>query len=155
MVTHAIPSGTMLRGGDVELVKVNLNSDTNHYDGASDTVVGQYATRLLQSGDLIAVTDINRISGAQNDNYLPLGIGVDDLPTDLSVGDLVDIYVIPKDSSVLPAPVARRVVIQSIDQKSRSLGGNVAITVMTSRAITSIIVIAESQGRLVIARVPF
>ena len=154
MVKNPIPSGSKIAVGDVELVKANLTSDSSHFEGSSDGVVGQYAVRLLQSGDLIATTDISHGGTKTASSYLPIGVAVDDLPSDLLVGDLVDIYVIPKDQTILPALVAHRLVIQSVDQKSRALGGDVAVSVIASNAITSIIVTAEAQGRLVLARDP-
>ncbi len=154
MVKNPIPSGTKITTGDLELLKANLTSDSTHFEGSGDGIIGQYAVRLLQSGDLIATTDISHDRAKSATCYLPIGVAVDDLPSDLVVGDLVDIYVIPKDQSVLPAIVAHRVAIQSIDQKSRALGGNVAVSVIASNTVTSIIVTAEAQGRLVLARDP-
>ena len=152
MIVNPVTGGSKITVHDIELVKANLTTDSNHFEGSSNSVIGQYATRLLHIGDLIAVTDVNH-SGENNLNsFLPIGIGVNDLPIDLAVGDLVDIYVIPKDQSILPALVAHRVVIQSVDQKSRSLGGNVAVSVDATASVTAIIVTAESQGRLVLAR---
>lgn len=152
MIVSPVASGSKIAAHDVELVKANLTTDSSHFEGSTDSVVGQYATRLLNVGDLIAVTDVNH-SGTNNlTSFLPIGIAVNDLPVDLAIGDLVDIYVIPRDQTVLPALVAHRIVIQSVDQKSRSLGGNVAVSVDASALVTAIIVTAESQGRLVLAR---
>lgn len=152
MIVSPVNSGSKITAHDVELVKANLTTDLGHFEGSSNTVIGQFATRLLHIGDLIAVSDVNH-SGANNlTNFLPIGVGVNDLPMDLAIGDLVDIYVIPKDQSILPALIAHRVVIQSVDQKSRSLGGNVAVSVNASASVSEIIVTAESQGRLVLAR---
>ena len=155
MVTVPIPSGSKIVANEVTLVKANLTVDSHHYEGSADVVIGQYTTRALQSGDLIAVNDLSHAPKSPAANFLPIGVGVDDLPLDLAAGDLVDIYVIPKDASILPAVVAHRVVVQNIDAKSRSLGGNVAVSVLASSAITAIIVTAESQGRLVLARDSF
>lgn len=155
MASVSIPNGSKILSNEVKLVKANLAQDSAHYEGSAFTVIGQFATRSLQSGDLIAVTDVSRTNKNPSANYLPIGVGVNDLPLDLAAGDLVDIYVIPKDQSILPAVVAHRVAIQSVDSKSRSLGGNVAVSVLASSTITSIIVTAESQGRLVLARDSF
>ena len=152
LMTHSVSVGSKILPGDVATLKANLTSDSTHFEGSGDAVVGQYATRSLQSGDLIAVTDISHTGISTPMSFLPIGVAVDDLPMDLVVGDLVDIYVIPKDLLSLPTIVAHRVVVQSVDQKSRSLGGNVAVSVTADASITSIIVTAESQGRLVLAR---
>jgi len=154
MATATIPSGSKITAREVQLVKANLTLDSGHYVGGSETVIGQYATRLLHPGDLIAVIDLNRGMTNPTATYLPIGVSIVDLPADLAVGDLVDIYVIPKEQAVLPAVVAHRVAIQNIDQKSRALGGSVAVSVAASDTVAAIIVTAESQGRLVLARDP-
>lgn len=154
MATATIPSGSKITAREVQLVKANLTLDSGHYVGGSETVIGQYATRLLHPGDLIAVIDLNHGMTNPTATYLPIGVSIVDLPADLAVGDLVDIYVIPKEQAVLPAVVAHRVAIQNIDQKSRALGGSVAVSVAASDTVAAIIVTAESQGRLVLARDP-
>ncbi len=154
MATATIPSGSKITAREVQLVKANLTLDSGHYLGGSETVIGQYATRLLHPGDLIAVIDLNHGMTNPTATYLPIGVSIVDLPADLAVGDLVDIYVIPKEQAVLPAVVAHRVAIQNIDQKSRALGGSVAVSVAASDTVAAIIVTAESQGRLVLARDP-
>lgn len=155
MATGSIPGGSRISASNVKLVKADLLQDTTHFEGKSDLLIGKFATRLLMPGDLIAVTDVRGESANSAANYLPIGVAVDDLPADLAVGDLVDIYVIPKDQGTLPAVVAHRVPVQNIDVKSRALGGSVAVSISANPTVTSIILTAEAQGRLVLARDPF
>ena len=155
MATGSIPNGSRITSNEVKLVKVDLTEDALHFESKNDLVVGKFATRLLEPGDLVAVTDVTQQSSNSTSTFLPIGVAVDDLPADLAVGDLVDVYVIPKDQGVLPAVVAHRIPVQYIDDKSRSLGGSVAVSLSASPTVTSIIVTAESQGRLVLARDPF
>jgi hypothetical protein len=155
MATSSIPNGSRITSNEVKLVKVDLTEDALHFESKNDLVVGKFATRLLEPGDLVAVTDVTQQSSNSTSTFLPIGVAVDDLPADLAVGDLVDVYVIPKDQGVLPAVVAHRIPVQYIDDKSRSLGGSVAVSLSASPTVTSIIVTAESQGRLVLARDPF
>ncbi len=154
MVTAAIPAGSKITPGEVQIVKANLTVDSGHFVPGNQVIVGQYATRLLQRGDLIAVTDLSGKNTIATAIFLPIGVAVNDLPGDLMVGDLVDVYVIPKDQTILPAVVAHHITIQSVDQKSRALGGSVAVSVAASASVATIIVTAESQGRLVLARDP-
>ena len=154
MATTAIPAGSKILPSEVQIVKANLTVGSGHYVSGVQSIAGQFATRLLQRGDLIAVTDLSPHSAIATATFLPIGVAVNDLPSDLMVGDLVDIYVIPKDQTTLPAVVAHRISIQSVDQKSRALGGSVAVSVSASATIATVIVTAESQGRLVLARDP-
>ena len=154
MVAKAIPSGAKITATDVRQIKADLAVDSIHFLRSTDLVIGKYATRSLHPGDLIAVIDLSPETSNPTANFLPIGVAVNDLSGDLSVGDLVDIYIIPKDQTTLPAVVAHRVAISSIDQKSRSLGGSVAVTLSTTASIATVIVTAEAQGRLVLARDP-
>jgi len=154
MVAKAIPSGAKITATDVRQIKADLAVDSIHFLRSTDLVIGKYATRSLHPGDLIAVIDLSSETSNPTANFLPIGVAVNDLSGDLSVGDLVDIYIIPKDQTTLPAVVAHRVAISSIDQKSRSLGGSVAVTLSTTASIATVIVTAEAQGRLVLARDP-
>ena len=154
MVAKAIPSGAKITATDVRQIKADLAVDSIHFLRSTDLVIGKYATRSLHPGDLIAVIDLSPETSSPTANFLPIGVAVNDLSGDLSVGDLVDIYIIPKDQTTLPAVVAHRVAISSIDQKSRSLGGSVAVTLSTTASIATVIVTAEAQGRLVLARDP-
>jgi len=155
IASAAIPAGAKISSSDVKLVKASLSENESHYFKGSEGVVGRIAARRLESGDLIAKSDLAVSTNANATTFLPVGVGVDDLPVDLLVGDLVDIYLIPKDSSTLPAVVARRVAVANIDQKSRALGGSVAVVLATNTSIAAVIVTAESQGRLVVARDSF
>jgi hypothetical protein len=154
MASHPIPNGGKITSADVQLVKVDLASNSAHYLSATTQVVGQFATRAIRQGDLIAVTDVSHQSSNSTANFLPIGVATNDLPSDLAVGDLVDIYIIPKDQASLPALVAHRISVQNIDQRSRTLGGAIGVSLSTSASIATVIVTAEAQGRLVLARDP-
>lgn len=155
MVNGSIPSGAKIDAADLTLVKANLTNDSSHYESQSDRIIGQYATRLLGSGDLLSVTDISSSPGENVSEYLPVGIAVDDLPLDLTAGDEVEIYVIPKDPSIAPSLVVHRVTVENVDQKSRDLGGSVTVSLIVSSHDASAVVGAEAIGRLVIARDSF
>lgn len=155
IASAAIPAGAKITASDVKLTKASLSENQAHYFKGSEAIVGRVLARSLESGDFIARSDLALSSNATATTYLPVGVGVDDLPVDLLAGDLVDIYVIPKDSSILPAVVARRVVVANIDQKSRALGGSIAVVLATNSSTATVIVTAESQGRLVVARDSF
>ena len=153
IASHPIPNGGKITSQDLQLVKIDLASNSGHYLSGATQPVGQFATRALHQGDLIATSDISRLSSNSTTNFLPVGVATNDLPSDLAVGDLVDIFIIPKDQSSLPALIAHRITVKGIDQKSRSLGGAIGISLSTGNALALVIVTAEAQGRLVIARV--
>jgi hypothetical protein len=152
MAMNPIPAGTKITAGNVKLVRADLSTDTSHYLTSITQALGQFATRALHAGDLLSITDVTHQSANPTVNFLPVGVAINDLPSDLAIGDLVDIYIIPKDQNSLPALVAHRVAVQNIDQKSRSIGGAVGVSLSTSSTVAAIIVTAEAEGRLVLAR---
>ena len=155
IVRNSISSGSLISSLDVSTVKVNLATDSAHYISAKDLVIGQFATRTLNPGDLISISDFTRTSRASEVRYMPLGIALDDLPIGLTAGDHIDIYVIPKQSSLGPALVVSNISIHQIDNKSRALGGNIEIEVSVGITAAMNLVDAESQGRLVVSRHAF
>jgi hypothetical protein len=155
IIKNSISSGSLITAQDIATVKVNLATDSAHYLSDKDLVVGQFATRTLNPGDLISISDLTRTSGASEVRYLPLGIALNDLPIALSAGDHADIYVIPKQASLGPALVVSNVSIHQIDNKSRALGGNIEIEVSVGLPAAMNLVDAESQGRLVVSRHAF
>jgi len=155
IATRVIPVGTKVARTDIALLKVNLTTDSGHYVTGSDVVVGRYLRRSLTAGELIAYGNLSSVPLDPTVQYLPVGIATNDLPNDLAVSDLVNIYVIPRDQGTVPALIAMGISVQSIDSKSRNLGGTVALSLATNSSVASLIVDAESQGRLVLARAPF
>jgi hypothetical protein len=155
IASRTIATGSKISVADISRVKVNLTTDSSHYLQGGDSIIGEYTTSPIFTGDLISVNQVSRIPINLTLQYLPVGIAVNDLPSDLQLSDLVDIYVIPKDQGSLPTLIVHRISVQSIDIKSRSLGGTVAISLAANSAQATLIVDAESQGRLVVARDPF
>jgi hypothetical protein len=155
LVRSPIAAGARISANEVELTKVDFGKSGAHYFGAKDLVIGQYAMRALAIGDLIATSDLSVTLNSPKISYLPIGVLAADISTDITAGQFADIYLIPKDTSTSPALVLSHVDIQSVDTKSRSLGGSVEIALSLNPASTALIVDAESQGRLVVARNAF
>ena len=151
MVIRPIAAGARIQSGDLSLVKVNLGSDSSHYFGAKDLVIGKFATHNLVAGDLLATSDLQQSSPEAGVSYLPIGILAQDIGSDISPGKSVDIYLIPKDSSAAPALVLSQISVATVDSRSRSLGGSVNISVSVTPTKAQLLVDAESQGRLVVA----
>jgi hypothetical protein len=151
MVNQSVPAGAKLTGSMLTLEKVDLGDDASHYFTKSDNLVGQYAQSNLASGDLISTTQVTRTASASGIAYLPIGVLATDISTDIVVGDYVDLYVIPKDSTTAPALVLSHIYVESVDDKSRSLGGSVEIALALNKSDALIVVQAEAAGRLVVA----
>ena len=64
LAIHVIYHETIIVRLDVSTVKVNLATDSTHYISAKDLVIGQFATRTLNPGDLISISDFTRTSRA-------------------------------------------------------------------------------------------
>jgi len=134
IASRTIATGSKISVADISRVKVNLTTDSSHYLQGGDSIIGEYTTSPIFTGDLISVNQVSRIPINLTLQYLPVGIAVNDLPSDLQLSDLVDIYVIPKDQGSLPTLIVHRISVQSIDIKSRSLGGTVAISLAANSA---------------------
>ena len=58
MVKNPIPASAKITLNSVQLIEVNLSADSNHFVGSKDQVVGRFASRALQPGDLLTVNDL-------------------------------------------------------------------------------------------------
>ena len=81
-----------------------------------------------------------------------MGIAKSDLPADLGAGDRVDLYGIPKDVGAAPSIVVADIRVQSVDNKSRDLGGAVTVLFLLHQRDLLSIMDALSAGRIVVVR---
>jgi|FreactcultuFSWF8_1027224.scaffolds.fasta_scaffold00020_29 hypothetical protein len=151
VVKAPIATGTKVVASEVALEKIDLGSESSHFFGAKDQIIGQYALHALAVGDVISLSDLGRGSTQAGISFIPIGVLATDCPTDILPGDFADIYVIPKDQTTSPALVISHVDVENVDSKSRSLGGSVELALSVTPANAVLIVDAESQGRLVVA----
>lgn len=149
--------GSEISQDDISLVKVALGEISSDYISSETSLVGSYLLRAQSAGELIAINEVSDLVPTDRAQQVPIAVRSADLPTDLSIGEAINIYWVP-DSAMggvqigSPEIVVRQAYIRSLDRKSSNFSSEVALTI--SLLDNQIINLLNStvSGRLVIVR---
>ena len=149
--------GSEISQEDISLVKVALGEISSDYISSETSLVGSYLIRAQGAGELIALNEVSDLAPTDRAQQVPIAVNNADLPTDLSIGEAINIYWVP-DSAMggvqigTPEIVVRQAYIRSLDRKSSNFSSEVALTI--SLLDTQIINLLNStvSGRLVVVR---
>lgn len=149
--------GSEISPDDIYLVKVALGDISSDYISGETPLVGSYLIRAQGAGELIALNEVSDLAPTDRAQQVPIAVRSSDLPTDISIGEAINIYWVP-DSAMggvqigSPEIVVKQAYIRSLDRKSSNFSSEVALTI--SLLDTQIINLLNStvSGRLVIVR---
>lgn len=149
--------GSEISPDDIYLVKVALGDISSDYISGETPLVGSYLIRAQSAGELIALNEVSDLAPTDIAQQVPIAVRSSDLPTDISIGEAINIYWVP-DSAMggvqigSPEIVVKQAYIRSLDRKSSNFSSEVALTI--SLLDTQIINLLNStvSGRLVIVR---
>lgn len=149
--------GSEISPDDIYLVKVALGDISSDYISGETPLVGSYLIRAQSAGELIALNEVSDLAPTDRAQQVPIAVRISDLPTDISIGEAINIYWVP-DSAMggvqigSPEIVVKQAYIRSLDRKSSNFSSEVALTI--SLLDTQIINLLNStvSGRLVIVR---
>jgi hypothetical protein len=123
-----VTAGSSIAEGAVSVDDVQLadGGDTSLYlPGDEPFPVGIVATHDLVAGELLSHSDIGR-PAERTGAELPVAVENGHRPSDLSVGDLVDVWVTPGDAETVARPARREltaVTVVAVDVSGAGLGG--------------------------------
>ncbi|MET0740018.1 MAG: SAF domain-containing protein [Candidatus Nanopelagicales bacterium] len=129
-----LPAGSTLRGGDLEVAQVRLESSADRYVGtAGDSPVGLTLERDVAAGELLPLAALvaRPTSGFR---LVTLPVESHHFPSDLSRGDHVDVYVTVDPAEPGAAPESLLVLEQArvdrVEENQSRLGsvGGVGVT---------------------------
>jgi hypothetical protein len=110
----------------------------------------------MEAGELVARSAITRFQGGGDERYLPIRVAKNDLPLSVVRGSRVDIYALPiRDAAGNFAPVkeiAHSVLVDSVDTKSRDLGGDTGVVVLISKGTLLTVIESLVNSRIVMVR---
>jgi len=95
-----LPTGTKLTGDDLTTVRVRFTSgdDANKYVVVAADLKGLVVARAVDAGEFVP-RDAAVSESEKDRTELPLSIATGRLPSDVAVGDIVDLWVVPKAES--------------------------------------------------------
>jgi len=150
---YSIGPGVVITAHDLQVMKVSLGKQSAQYFSQKAKLVGSYLTRNLGQGELIPVSAISASLHGENLQQIPLGISKSDLPMNLQVGDLVDLYSLPtKDPKAITSLITPKVRVAGIDSQSQNIGGVIDLLLSVDSKVVTLITDAIQMGRIVVVR---
>ncbi len=158
--TRDLTVGEIVTQSDIGKTKVMLPQNSLKYLALSAKIVGSVVVRRVGIGELIPTAALSGLSGsgrALDMRSVPFRITKNDLPNDLSAGQIVDLYALPiKDlnsSKAIPTLlIAHGVSVESIDTKARDIGGDIGIVLRIPDKSVLNILDSTSNARVVVVR---
>lgn len=150
--THQLAPGALIATGDITQVEATLGSSEKKYYLGSASLIGNVVTRAVGPFEFIPLNALTQAGAASDYRELPLGVAKSDLPVDLASGERVDLYQIPRNPGELPTKVATDIRVKSVDNKSRDLGGSVAVLFLLHEKEITAIMDSLISSRIVVVR---
>lgn len=149
--------GARVIANDLVAERVTLPEGNSLYLRADRNISGYRILRSVKVGELLPRTSVSSSGESLNVSAVPIRVHSSDLPADISVGEVVNIYHVG-DSQLSkeiepPTLVLSRTSILGINRKGENLGGALSLTVSTSTRHIIPVLAATSSGHFVVVRV--
>lgn len=150
-------AGDLITKSKIKKIEVFLPENSAKYLSANSRIEDRIATRRIVSGELIPSSAISSDFMGESIRSVPLKIARNDLPNDLTVGQSVDIYSLPQPDSNSQKDqktelISEAVVVESIDVKSRDLGGDIGIVLKIPEPDVIYLLSSVNSSRIVVVR---
>ena len=156
VIAQPVTPGHVITQTDLTADHLNLGQSTEYYLRQTDQAVGLVATRQMQIGEVISITDVSSSAESMATSAVPLNLRSGDLAAGISVGDAVDLYWVLDSRNgeevIDPILILGGVILIGLDDSKNSLGGDVSITVAIEETQVLRMLSATTQGRLVVVR---
>lgn len=153
----ALAPGVEISRDQIALVKVALGKSASRYISSNTPLEGSYVTRAQSAGELISIDDVSDLAPTQRTQLVPIAVRATDLPSDISIGEAINIYWVPESAMGgvqigMPEVVVKNAYIRSIDRKSANFSPDIALTISLIDSQIIKLLDATVSGRLVIVR---
>ncbi len=153
----ALAPGVEISRDQIALVKVALGESASRYISSNTPLEGSYVTRAQSAGELISIDDVSDLAPTQRTQLVPVAVRATDLPSDISIGEAINIYWVPESAMGgvqigMPEVVVKNAYIRSIDRKSANFSSDIALTISLIDSQIIKLLDATVSGRLVIVR---
>jgi hypothetical protein len=150
-------NGDLITKEKLKEIKVFLPSNSSKYITTDTKLVNLVASRRILKDELIPASAVTSTYLGGSVRSVPLRITRSDLPNDLSPGQSVDIYSLPQpDLNPLKNRkselISEGVMVESIDIKSRDMGGDIGIVIKIPENDVIFLLNALNNSRIVVVR---
>ena len=152
-----LPAGVRISSSDLLAQRVALPEGNSLYMSADRDLREFQVLRTLGVGELIPSSAVSSRSRSLEISAVPIKVHLSDLPADISVGEIVNLYHVG-DSQLsnvveLPSLVLSRTSILGINRKGENLGGDLSLTISTSSKTILGLLASMSSGHFVVVRI--
>lgn len=153
---HSLIPGTQISESDLAQVQVALGQISSDYLSNNSSVVGSYVLREIKKNELLSVSAVSDIPRGAKSGQVPISIRSSDMPSDMEIGEAIDIYWVPEvmglEKSGPPELVVSGAFLNSINRKANNFSSDISLTVSIANDQIFSLLGATSSGRLVIVR---
>ena len=153
---HSLIPGSQILEGDLSQVQVALGQISSDYFSKDSDVIGSYALRAIAKNELISISSVSDMPRGAQSGQVPISIHGSDLPSDIEIGEKLDIYWVPEAMGIQKAEPSTLVIsgafLNSINRKASNFGNDISLTVSVTNSEIFSLLQATSSGRLVIVR---
>lgn len=151
-----LAAGARISASDLQAQRVALPAGSSVYLSADRDVQEFYVIRPVGKGELIPSSSINSRAETRGISEVPIKVHLSDLPVDIAVGEIVDLYHVgdAQLSNALEAPslVASKTAILGINRKGENIGGDLYLTISASSKMILRLLSSMSAGHFVVVR---
>jgi hypothetical protein len=152
-----IMPGDEISNSNIRAVKVFLPESINEYMSSRNVIHNGISNRRIASGELIPRRAVSVSFAGEATRSVPLRIARNDLPNDLTSGQVVDIYYLPQANlnstkAARTELISEAVLVESIDQKSKDMGGEIGIVLKIPEFEVMKLLAALNNSRVVVVR---
>lgn len=151
-----LAAGARITGSDLQARRVALPEGKSLYLSADRDVREFYVIRPIGRGELIPANSISLQGASPDISEVPVKVNLSDLPSDIGVGDIVNLYHVgdAQLSNVAEAPslVVSRTAILGINRKGENIGGDLYLTISSSSKSILRLLSFMSVGHFVVVR---
>ena len=152
-----IMPGDEISNSNIRAVKVFLPESINEYMSSRNVIHNGISNRRIASGELIPRRAVSVSFAGEATRSVPLRIARNDLPNDLTSGQVVDIYHLPQANlnstkAARTELISEAVLVESIDQKSKDMGGEIGIVLKIPEFEVMKLLAALNNSRVVVVR---
>ena len=148
--------GTQITEGDLAEIEVSLGEASGRYLSKSALVAGTYVLRSIQKGELISISSVSDTPNVSKSGQVPISIRASDLPEDIELGEVIDIYWVPDavgmENPQMPQLAIAGAFLNSINRKAGNFGSDISLTVSVQNSEIFSLLRATASGRLVVVR---
>ena len=148
--------GNTISASDIRQTPVLLPESAKSYISANAQLIGATVMHRVGVGELIPVSSVTVDSEKLRERAVPLTIEITDLPSDLTRGQIIDLYAIPNSSpkSILePQLISGAITVAEVSLKNNSGKSLVVVNLPEDIVLSTLAFIPDS--RLIIVRSNF